>query len=124
MKTLCSSLILLLLLHLQCGGSCLAESLGLPGRTAPASTEPPCHQHGQTPVNDQQPPHQADSICSQGPLIQSKLSIGKVVLHLDATLLLDEIDTMHPADFNVRRYVRLSPQLVLLSPAAFSVLRI
>src|SRR5262249_56096933 len=99
MKTLSTMLILLLFLHLQCGGSCLSESLGANPAT---NTEPPCHD--QTPTNDPQPSHHPDATCSQGPLIEAKLSIGKVIFQSDAALP-DTIRSSHPTNFQIRRHI-------------------
>src|SRR5262245_34012383 len=123
MKTLSTMLILLLLLHLQCGGSCLAESLdrAMQGAT---DAQPPCHQHGQTPTNQpQQSSHHVEGTCAQGPVIEAKLGIGKAVLQLGA-ILPDAIAASQPIDFEMHRHIpddlrSLSPQ-----PSTISVLRI
>ncbi len=122
MKILSTMLILLLFLHLQCGGSCLTESFGL-GALPATKTQPPCHQQGQTPSNDSHPSHHSDGTCTQGPLIEAKLSIGKVVLQSDATLP-DTIRTSQPSDFEMRGCIPADPRILLSPPTAISVLRI
>src|SRR5262245_15220215 len=124
MKTLCTMLIALLFVHLQCGGSCLAESLRLE-TLGPTSAEPPCHQHGPTPTNDQ-PTHHAEGTegtCTQGPLIEAKLSIAKVVLQWEATFP-DAIGTSQPSDLEIHRYIPADARILLRPAAAISVLRV
>src|SRR5262245_59236533 len=115
MKTLCGVLICLLLLHLQCGGSCLTESLDHGNFAAPRSEEPPCHQHSQSPTNNPQPSRHAEGTCTQGPLISAKLSFGKVVLESHATLP-DTLGTSQPSDFELRRYTPVDPQILAPPP--------
>src|SRR5262245_5449157 len=122
MKTLCAMLIVLLFVHLQCGGSCLAESLRVETDAPATSAEPPCHQQGQTPTNDQSS-HHAEGTCAQGPVIEAKLSVVKVILQWDAPLP-DAIGTDQPSDFEIGRYTPGDPAILLRPPAAISVLRI
>ena len=87
MKTLCALLIGVLVLHLQCDGSCLAESFSSTVDATPAGMEPPCHKPADVPSDIPQPSHEGNSACSQGPLIESKVSAsGKTALQLAAVL--------------------------------------
>jgi len=68
MKIVSALLVIVLLLHLGCVGSCVA-----------ASTEPPCHQH--------QSQQNINSSCSDRPLIEAKTAAtGKCALELVAML--------------------------------------
>jgi hypothetical protein len=74
MKSLCSVLItVVLLMHLQCGAFCLAGSLGNGPQSTPVSTEPPCHQHTPAPTSSPQAPHESNTPCTQGPVLDAKL---------------------------------------------------
>jgi hypothetical protein len=53
MKILCSLLVVLLFLHLQCVASCLMGEIA-------QHAEPPCHHHG----GQAQPDHDANSVCT------------------------------------------------------------
>jgi len=75
MKILCAILIAIVVVHLQCGGSCLGESSKIP-----VSTDPPCHQHSNTPKDSDQP-HESNNRCGQGSLIEAKAAgFGRHVL--------------------------------------------
>ena len=64
MKIVCALLVVVLLVHLECIGSCLAES-----------AQPPCHQH--------QSQHDANSSCSDKPLVDANsAAAGKCTLEL------------------------------------------
>jgi hypothetical protein len=122
MKILATILVLLLFLHLECGGSCLAESFH--ARThAAANEEPPCHQHGQTPTNDTPSSHHAEGTCAQGPLIEAKLSVSKVVLHWDGTLP-TTVETGQAIGFELRRNTPIDLRILIPPPTPISVLRI
>src|SRR5437764_783220 len=86
LKTLCAVLMILLVAHLQCSGSCLSESFK--SHVIPDSDKPPCHQHEDTPSNPSpQKSHETDSPCSQGQVIESKGGlIAKHVLLFNAVL--------------------------------------
>ncbi len=115
MKALSSCLILVLLVHLQCAGSCLAES------SAP-KTAPACPQHAKTPSNGHQP-NESNGPCTQGPQLESKLSTGKVVFDLDA--LFPASPVIAQATDATVRYTFLDHPLVVLSlPVPISILRI
>src|SRR5215475_241330 len=122
MKTFATILIFLLFLHLECGGSCLAESFV--SRTHVATNgEPPCHQHGQAPTNDAPSSRHAQGTCAQGPLIEGKLSVGKVVLHWDVTLP-STVEMGQAIAFELRRNTPIDLRILIPPPAAISVLRI
>lgn len=124
MKSLCTVLIAVLVLHLQCGGSCLAESFGSAAHPLPAGEEPPCHQNAEFPSDSPKPSHQANNPCGQGPIIQSKLTIsGKIALQFAAVLpvMVPVITVNHPI---VHQSVPADPSAVLSPPIPFSILRI
>ena len=82
-KSLCAVLIAVLAMHLQCGASCLAGSVGLMEHAtpvSPVSIDPPCHKHAEVPANSQ-PLHEANSPCGQGTIIEGKITAaGRYVL--------------------------------------------
>jgi hypothetical protein len=118
MKTACSILILVLLAHVQCGGSCVAETLK---HLRPAASEPPCHQHSQNPEK-QRPVHQTEGTCSQGPLIESKVFGKRAAMPEIAVFALP---TAVQADYSPLLY-RLDVPVPLTrpSPPSLSILRI
>jgi hypothetical protein len=124
MKILCSLLITVLVMHLECGGSCFAESFGAKAHAAATNTEPPCHKAAEKPSNSPQPSDAHNSVCSQGPLIESKLSVGGKPL-LQSTAVLPALTfVLQPGDSSIRQYVPKNPPglVPLLVPA--SILRI
>jgi hypothetical protein len=124
MKFLSGSLILLLFLHLQCGGSCLIEAFGGSIHEAATSTQPPCHKQGNPPSSDQQPLHDADSPCNQGQLIESRThNSGKVVLEF-AGVLPPTLTLMMASDRGLLAMTPGSPSFVLPPPVPISILRI
>src|SRR2546422_2768941 len=88
MKSVCSILITFVMLtHLQCGAYCLSESLGNTAQTTPVSAEPPCHQHAKVPANSSHAPHETNTPCTQGPVLEAKIMLsGKWVQHVVAVL--------------------------------------
>ncbi len=65
-------LIAVILMHLQCGGSCVATHFyAASDVAAPASAKPACHEGANSPVNEKPSNHDSDS-CGQGPAIESK----------------------------------------------------
>ena len=51
MKNFCSILVAVVMVtHLHCGASCLTESVGKAAQM-PVTTEPPCHQHTNVPID-------------------------------------------------------------------------
>ena len=111
-----------LLVHLQCGGSCLIQLLGAKAQTAAPAAEPPCHQHGQMPSKGGQPSHETNSPCSQDVLIQSKTLVKKIVLNV-AVLSQPAIVSLRSDDFIIREFTHDNLSFVLHSPAPLSVLR-
>src|SRR5215470_10653868 len=106
MKLLPTFLVLVMLIHLQCGGSCLVEAFGGPVHSAAASEEPSCHHHQDVPADDnQQPSHDANAPCSRGQLIEFKTyNSGKVVLQT-AAILPAEAPSLLMIDLTVRVFV-------------------
>ena len=86
MRILSGLLITVLLLHAQCGGSCLLESFGGRTNTTPAPAAPACHQHTQVPSKGRQAPQENNTPCSQRSLIESSPITGKVILQFVAVL--------------------------------------
>src|SRR5215467_15056762 len=80
MRMFSALLVGVLLLHVQCGGSCLLSAFGTKADVSPTSSEPPCHKHQETPTKDQAPSHDSNSPCDQGPVTDSKLSSGGKVI--------------------------------------------
>jgi hypothetical protein len=115
MKFLSGSLILLLLLHLQCGGSC---------RKPATKTPPPCHKQENSPPSQPQSSHEADGPCNQGQLIESKtFHSGKVALELAAVLPL----SLAAAMASDLRLPTITPGIASVAsppPVPISVLRI
>ena len=70
MKSWCAIIIAALILHLQCSGFCLSESLR--SRAIPATGDPPCHQHSGNSSSPERSPHPANNPCSQGPVVALK----------------------------------------------------
>src|SRR5262249_16143240 len=125
MKLLPKFLILVMLVHLQCGGSCLVEAFGGPVPSAAANKEPSCHHQQDAPADDkQQPSHDANAPCSLGQLIEAKTyNFGKVVLQT-AAILPAEAPSLRTVDFTVHGFVPEGRHLDLASPAPISILRI
>ena len=126
MNRRCSlTIIAALLMHLQCGSSCLAESLGSRQQTTPISTEPPCHQHSQAPSNDPVPKHETNTPCTQGPAAEAKSLLCRKNVHLHVAALLPlaaPVLTLEPAiEANFRWH---NPPDESSPPKAVSVLRI
>ena len=125
MKLLPKFLVLVMLIHLQCGGSCLVEAFGGPVHSAAANEEPSCHHHQDAPAGDnQQPSHDENAPCSRGQLIESKTyDFGKVVLQT-AAILPAEAPSLRMIDFTVHVFVPEGQGLDLASPIPTSILRI
>ena len=70
MKPLSAILGLVLVMHLQCGSLCLADSF------KPPANEQPCHKHSGAPTSTPQQPHETSSRCGQGSLIEAKSAVG------------------------------------------------
>ena len=115
-------LIAALVVHLQCGGSCLAETLNSQTAGASSSVEPPCHEH-QQPTDSPQQNHDRFNSCSQGPLIEAKGGAsGKGMLNVAA------ISPLFSLRVNIREpftaLVIVNPPGNVVSTFATSVLRI
>jgi len=125
MKILSGVLVAVLVLHLQCGGSCLLNSAGpAPAVTSTTSPEPPCHQHSGTPSGDQTPKPHSNGPCDQGPLTQSTLSAAAKTGFSVAAVLPPGIETVMTPDSVTRVYNPETPPQVTSSSARLSVLRI
>ena len=96
MKVLCGLVIATLVLHLQCGGSCLTDSSGEKAQAASMSTEPPCHSHTEVPAKGRPPAHEGNSLCNQAPLTESKVSAGGKVALQFAAILPATIESLPP----------------------------
>jgi hypothetical protein len=125
MKLLPKFLVAVMLVHLQCGGSCLVEAFGAPAHPAAANEEPSCHHQQDAPADDnQQPSHDANAPCSRGQLIEGKTyNFGKVVLQT-AAILPAEAPSLGAVDFTFRVFVPAGIHLDLVSPVPISILRI
>lgn len=124
MKTVCSILITVLILHLQCNGSCLAESLNSMTHAAAAAGEPPCHKHSDLPTQNPQAPHEDANTCSQGPVIESKTAgSAKDVLPLTAALPA-AAPAITLAERSVSRVIVENPSRVWSPSIPISILRI
>src|ERR1041385_4762962 len=90
MKNFCSILVAVVMVtHLHCGASCLTESAGKAAQM-PVTTEPPSHQYTNVPMNNSHAPHETDTPCSQGPVLEAKIMLsGKWVQHSIAALPLE-----------------------------------
>src|SRR5215467_6701996 len=75
MKVLSAVLAVILVMHLQCGSLCSADSL------KPPATEQPCHKHSGAPASSSHQSHDSSSRCGQGSLIEAKSAfVGKQML--------------------------------------------
>ena len=89
MKSICSILILMIVVHSQCGVQCLSADLSSSHKFASPVEQPTCHQHGQDPptVPSGQDPsrheHEKDNSCGQAQTVEFKIApISKCVLQL------------------------------------------
>jgi len=69
MRALVTVLIAIITLHLQCSGSCLAESLHT------FDNQPPCHKHTNLPSSDHRSSHETNNPCDQGTILEAKVRI-------------------------------------------------
>ena len=97
MKILCAVVSVVLVIHLQCGGLCLADSL------KSAANEQSCPQHSDAPAKQSHQPDDTSSRCGQLSLIEARIAfaakhmlavIVPVVPVLTAFVLSDE--SFHP----------------------------
>src|SRR5262249_5488538 len=97
MKPLSAFLGLVLVMHLQCGSLCLADSF------RPPANEQPCHKHSGPPANTPQQQHDAGSRCGQGSLIETKSTVaGKqmlmaVVAVMPMPVIIRSVETFLPS---------------------------
>jgi hypothetical protein len=124
MKVLSTLLVVVMFVHLHCGGSCVIENFGRVMQSAATNAEPSCHHHEDGPANnDQTPSHDADNLCSRSQLIDFKVnSSGKVVLQM-VGFLPDQVSPERDDGPSLRLLIPGGPQLVL-PPPTISVLRI
>ena len=59
MKIFSALVIAAVLLHVQCGDSCLVDSLHA------KAPDPPCHQHSEKPVKDHATAHEGSALCNE-----------------------------------------------------------
>ncbi|HYR44624.1 MAG TPA: hypothetical protein VER98_16455 [Terriglobia bacterium] len=124
MKTLCGLLVTVLLAHLVCGGSCLAESFGVNTHATSTNTAPPCHKAAEIPSKSPQPSDERSGVCSQGPLVESKLSIGGIVVLQSTAVLPASIFIVQPSDSAIAESIPENPPGVLRLLIPISILRI
>jgi hypothetical protein len=124
MKILCSLLIAVLVGHLECGGSCLAESFGVKPHATTVNMEPPCHKAAEMPSKSPQPSDEHSGVCSQGPLIASKLSIGGKPLLQSIAVLPALTFILQPSDSSTRQFIPANPPGLLPFLVPISILRI
>jgi hypothetical protein len=79
MKSFCGLIAVLLVLHLQCGGSCLVESFATP-QAASTAGQPPCHHQGGVPSKSPAPSRQTSGPCSQTSIVELKAATSKAVV--------------------------------------------
>src|SRR5467141_4694452 len=86
MKSFCAILIAVLIVHLQCSGSCFSEAFA--SHSTSAASDPPCPGHANNPSDSSpQKPDETNSPCSQGQVIESKAGVsGKHLVQLTAVL--------------------------------------
>src|SRR5436309_11173699 len=125
MKIVCAVIIVLLAMHLECGAFCLAESVGSIAHVMTGTAEPPpCHQHTDGPSNSHKPSHDTSNPCSQGPVIESKITAtGKSASQLAAVLPVT-VPVLTKDDPWVAGFVSEKPLAVFSPPITVSILRI
>src|SRR5215467_5895678 len=124
MKMFSALLVGVLLLHLQCGGSCLFSSFGRQVDVPSTSSEPPCHKHAEIPSKGQSPSRDGSSPCNQGPVADSKLSSGgKITLQMPA-MLPATVESLAPFDFGITGFITKKTPHLRPSVVRLSVLRI
>src|ERR1051326_7215951 len=113
-----------MLLHLQCGGSCLVDSFGGSIHSVAPDSEPSCHHHQDVPENkDQQSSHDANAPCSRGQLIESKTyDAGKILLPIAGILPVDTPPLRAAETLRIFLPEGSHPDLAL--PIPISILRI
>jgi hypothetical protein len=126
MKILSGLLVAVLILHLQCGGSCLlnSSSRGAAALAAISVPEPPCHQHAELPSRNQTPKHDSNNPCDHGPLAQSTLSAAAKAGVNAVGVLPPGIETVVTHDSANSVYIPEEPPHVRSVSARMSILRI
>src|SRR5215510_14012935 len=124
MKIFSALLVGVLLLHVQCGGSCLVSAFRTMAEPSSTSSEPPCHRHEGTPTKDQAPSHDSKSPCDQGPITESKLSFGGKVTSQLPAILPTACRLLAPFDWGITGFIEEKPPNLSHSLARLSVLRI
>jgi hypothetical protein len=121
MKSVCAILIMIIAAHLQCGASCLADSVKT---TEPVSAAPPCHQHAGVPVHSQ-PAHERSSPCGQGAVLEVKATANIRYAPPDAADGLPVIQTIIISnDISFSSFTPEKPRHESSPPLSLSVLRI
>jgi len=126
MKTITAVLIAVLVIHMQCRISCLAQQ---PGSTDVPTTntgaEPPCHQHPDAPPKPAPPSHETDSSCSQGLVSALQVTVTGKNLLLPLAAVLPVVVTVESFRDNVVPILETMNALLVSSPPTpFSILRI
>src|SRR6266566_3622712 len=124
MKMFPALLVAVLLLHLQCGGSCLFGSFERKIDVPSTSSEPPCHEHAQIPSKGQAPSHDGNGPCNQGPITGSKLSSGGKVSLQVAAILPATVGPLAAFDCGITGFIAEKTPHLLSSVVRLSVLRI
>jgi len=70
MRILSAIVSVVLVIHLQCGGLCLADSL------KSAANEQPCHQRSNVPSKLPHQPDDTSTRCGQGSLIEARIAFA------------------------------------------------
>jgi hypothetical protein len=120
MKSLSAILIALLLVHLQCSGTCLSDALKSPATSG--GEKAPCHK--QENGSNEKSSHQTDNPCRFGQVLDSKIGAGKYVLGLNVSLPVMVSAVRPPTLSFAYTFLLESSSHPLPSPAIASVLRI
>jgi hypothetical protein len=113
-----------LLLHLQCGGSCLLSAFGTKTDASSTSSEPPCHHQSESPSKTPAPAHDSNGPCDQSPVTEFKLSAaGQVPLQFVA-ILPTTVSYMEPYDSLIAGFTLEKPPHLPAPIVLVSVLRI
>jgi hypothetical protein len=122
MKYLGMLLIVALVVHLQCGGSCIAETMTSKTAAPTSSLDPPCHEH-QQPNDSPEQNQDGFNACSQGSFIEAKAgATGKALLNVPMILPLVSHAVSAEAPFTHLSII--NPTSTLVPTVATSVLRI
>ncbi|HEY2384340.1 MAG TPA: hypothetical protein VGK48_24455 [Terriglobia bacterium] len=129
MKKVVVLLTLSLVVHLQCGGSCLAGSAAATAAVNETTSEPPCHQHAESPSKHREDPshapaHANNSPCSQGQGIEAKLSGARKLILPLAAIMPAAAANLTPHRPVIVRFGFGTPPRLEDPPTLFPVLRI